>query len=173
MGYLRENHPGELHEILMVLDILADCGVRESREGYYILPDEEDEVASMPRLQVVVGMLEKLLISLTDGAYENYIRQHQQEGRLPENLMVQNFIEDRYSMEMQSIFNQILDLHQGKYYEAEKARLAELGMYRAPRGIPKIETIGKRVHDQVTDLLYKIEENNPGYSEQIRAHMDL
>ena len=41
MGYLKENHPRELYEILKVLDILADCGVKESREGYFISPEEE------------------------------------------------------------------------------------------------------------------------------------
>ena len=165
MGYLRDNHPRELQEILEVLNILADCGVRESREGYYISPEEREQVDAMPKLSRVTGVLENLLISLTDGAFEKYIRQGKT-GKWPEeDLGVRNFIEERYPVEMQAIYNLLTDLHQGRYYEALAVKTTEAGTSHVPRGIPEIETIGKRVREQVIDLLYKIEDGKPGFAE--------
>ena len=149
MGYLQKKHPRELYEIMMVLDILADGGVRESKEAYGSSLEEAEAAAAMPGLSRVVNVLESLLTALTDGAYENYVWQEKLGEKMPEDLWVRNHIDDRYAAEMQSVFNQIHKFREGKYYEAKRTGT-----------LPGIETLGKRVRELVIALLYKIEKDD-------------
>ena len=153
MGRITDKHNTEAKALLSLVDLLADCGIKESRERYFIEPEEENLVATMPPLDAILPAIEGLLNSISEGAYER--------------------IDGPYFMELQYIKNQLVDFHTGHYFEAMLKRNEELGIaWHRPRGVPKIETIGRRVRDEIIHLLVKMEKSKPGNAEVIRGLME-
>ena len=153
MGQITDKHNTEAKALLSLVDLLADCGIKESRERYFIEPEEEVLISTMPPLDSILPAIEALLNSISEGAYER--------------------IDGPYFMELQWIKNQLVDFHTGHYFEAELKRNEELGMaWSRPRGVPKIETIGGRVRNEVRRLLIKMEKGEQGAAEEIRSKME-
>ena len=66
--------------------------------------------------------------------------------------------EIRYWHEIQEIWSQVNFLREGRYYENE--------IHHYP-GIPRIETIGKRLVDQVMDLVWRMDNNGASFQEEL------
>lgn len=71
-------------------------------------------------------------------------------------LHMPDIIKERYSIELNSIHNELMDYKNGHYYECLHSR-----------GVPLITTIGKRIQILTTDLFQKVTEDRPGAAEQI------
>lgn len=102
-------------------------------------------------MEKILPALEKQLDLLSEGAYSNYVTARQ-------NQNWQAMDDYRYWQEIQDIWSEIDALRSRRYYENE--------IYHRP-GIPRIETIGKRLVDAVMDLVWRLDNDEPGVQEQL------
>jgi len=63
-------------------------------------------------------------------------------------------IYNRYGHEINAINNYLEDLSRGKIYEIDKVP-----------GVPLSSTLAKNLKDRIDELLYKIENDEPGFKE--------
>ena len=109
----------------------------------------EHDLKNAPHLEIVIDALEKQVDLLTEGVYQKFAATH-------ENLKALKEI--RYWHEIQEIWSQVNFLREGRYYENEK--------HHYP-GIPRIETIGKRLVDMVMDLVWRMDNNGISFQEEL------
>ena len=112
--------------MLHIADALTEGKVKESRVYY---GENADDI---PPLSEFISNMELLLLHMPD------------------------IIKERYSIELNSIHNELMDYKNGHYYERLHSR-----------GVPLITTIGKRIQTLTTDLFLKVTEDKPGAAEQI------
>ena len=66
--------------------------------------------------------------------------------------------QNRYWREIQEIWAEINALKEKRYYENE--------IHHRP-GVPRIETVGRRLVDRIVDLVWRMDNNAPSMQEEI------
>ena len=95
--------------------------------------------------------IEKHLDLFTEGGYQKYVAAHEkQDWKLME--------ENRYWREVQEIWSEINTLKEKRYYENE--------IHHHP-GVPRIETVGKRLVDRIMDLVWRMDNDSPSVQEEL------
>ena len=116
----------------------------------------EEDLEGAPPLVRVLDVLEERLAIVTDGAY----------GTDPRcGTSGADGHDFRYGMELTCVENTIIDLRSGRYYESKDPRYVGL------RGIPRIETCGRRLIDALADLFFRMDDDGPSVADEIRERM--
>ena len=121
---------------------LADGKVKESLDYY-----GEDSSGAI-ELAMFVDGLEKLLNVVTEGCYTV--------TGVSDRENSDSTKWGRYTMELNALRNQMIDLKERRYYELHR-----------DRGTPLITTVGDRVSRIIDDIIWKAENNLPGDFERI------
>ena len=95
--------------------------------------------------------IEKHLDLFTEGEYQKCVAAHEKQDW---NLMEEN----RYWRELQEIWSEINTLKEKRYYENE--------IHHHP-GVPRIETVGKRLVNRIMDLVWRMDNDAPGMHEEL------
>ncbi len=147
-GLLMKKHYKEIERALYAAWVLREGKCYESIAAYM---HEEKDLDDAPHLETILPALEKQMDLLTDGGYERYKAAHEKKDWA---LMNGN----RYWREVQDIWVEIDALKEGRYYENE--------IHHHP-GIPRIETVGKRLVDKIMDLVWRIDNDAPSVQEEL------
>ena len=115
------------------------------REGkaYESIVYYRDDPKDALRLETVIEAMEQQIDLFTDGEYSA-------EGE----------VKSRYWHEIQHIHQDVMVLKNGRYYENE--------LHHRP-GIPRIETVGRRLVDAIMDLVWRMDDDAPSIDEEISA----
>ena len=112
---------------------------------------KENDLKDAPHLEKVVAAIEKQVDLFTEGGYQKYVAAHEKhDWKLME--------ENRYWREIQEIWSVISTLKEKRYYENE--------IHHHP-GVPRIETVGKRLVDRIMDLVWRMDNDAPGMHEEL------
>ena len=147
-GLLVKKHYTEVERALYSAWFLREGKCYESIAAY--MHDEKD-LEDAPHLEKVIAMLEKQVELFTEGEYGKYVAAHEKKDW---SLIEKN----RYWREVQDIWVEINTLREGRYYENE--------IHHHP-GIPRIETVGKRLVDKIMDLVWRMDNDAPGVQEEL------
>ena len=147
-GLIVKSHFQEIHRALYTAWILREGKTVESISAYY---HKEEDLKDAPSLETVVKAMEHQVDLFTEGAYGKYA-----EARKNENH--RGISENRYWREIQDIYTDASALKEGRYYENK--------IHHRP-GVPRIETIGKRLVDAIVDLAWKMDSDAPGIQEHV------
>ena len=145
-GLLVKKHFQEVHHALYCAWIIREGKTEESIRAYF---HSEEDLKDAPPLERVVAALEKQIDLLTEGNYNKYASSVGTGGRIDDY---------RYSQEIYDIFSEIKDLKTRRYYENE--------IHHRP-GVPIIETIGKRLLDEIMLMIWRMDNGAPGLQEEI------
>ena len=147
-GLLVKKHYTEIERALYSAWFLREGKCYESIAAY--MHDEKD-LEDAPHLEKVVAAIEKQVDLFTEGEYEKYVAGHEaQDWKL--------IGDNRYWREVQDIWVEIDALKNGRYYENE--------IHHHP-GIPRIETVGKRLVDKIMDLVWRMDNDAPSVQEEL------
>ena len=147
-GLLVKKHYTEIEQALYAAWFLREGKCYESIAAYF---HSDDDLKDAPHLEKVAAAIEKQMDLLTDGGYQKYVDAHEkQDWKLMEG--------NRYWREIQDIWAEIDTLKEKRYYENE--------IHHHP-GIPRIETVGKRLVDQIMDLVWRMDNDAPGKQEEL------
>ena len=147
-GLLVKKHYTEIERALYSAWFLREGKCYESIAAY--MHDEKD-LEDAPHLEKVVAAIEKQVELFTEGEYEKYVAGHEaQDWKL--------IGDNRYWREVQDIWVEIDALKNGRYYENE--------IHHHP-GIPRIETVGKRLVDKIMDLVWRMDNDAPSVQEEL------
>jgi len=147
-GLLVKSHYKEIQAALYLSWLIRQGKTVETISAYY---HTEDDLKDAPTLEKILPALEEQVDLFTEGEYQNYVTARQnQNWRAMDDY--------RYWQEIQDIWSEIDVLRSRRYYENE--------IYHRP-GIPRIETIGKRLVDAVMDLVWRLDNDEPGVQEQL------
>ena len=147
-GLLVKGHYKEVEAALYLSWLIRQRKTVETISAYY---HTDDDLKDAPTLEKILPALEEQLDLLSEGAYSNYVAARQNQNW--------RAVDDyRYWQEIQDIWSEIDALRSRRYYENE--------IYHRP-GIPRIETIGKRLVDAVMDLVWRLDNDEPGIQEQL------
>ena len=147
-GLLVKGHYKEVEAALYLSWLIRQGKTVETISAYY---HTDDDLKDAPTLEKILLALEEQLDLLSEGAYSNYVAARQNQNW--------RAVDDyRYWQEIQDIWSEIDALRSRRYYENE--------IYHRP-GIPRIETIGKRLVDAVMDLVWRLDNDEPGIQEQL------
>ncbi len=147
-GFLVKKHYTEIERVLYAAWSLREGKCYESIAAYF---HSDDDLKDAPHLEKVVAAIEKQMNLLTDGGYQKYVAaREKQDWKLMEG--------NRYWREVQDIWVDISALREGRYYENE--------IYHRP-GVPRIETVGKRLVDRIMDLAWRMDNDAPGKQEEL------
>ena len=148
VGLLVKGHYKEVEAALYLSWLIRQGKTVETISAYY---HTDDDLKDAPTLEKILPALEEQLDLLSEGAYSNYVAARQNQNW--------RAVDDyRYWQEIQDIWSEIDVLRSRRYYENE--------IYHRP-GIPRIETIGKRLVDAVMDLVWRLDNDEPGIQEQL------
>lgn len=147
-GLLVKSHYKEIEGALYLSWLLREGKTVESISAYY---HTEDDLKDAPPLEKILPALEKQIDLLTDGEYMKYVDAREKKDWKT----IDNY---RYWREIQDIWGEINALREKRYYENE--------IHHRP-GVPRIETIGKRLVDEVMDLVWKLDNEAPGIQERV------
>lgn len=140
-GILVKKHYKAVLTALQILVFVCGDKVYESVSDFW---HEEKNLKDAPHLETVLDALEEQLNTITGSVYGSDTYDH-----------------FKYSDELRHIRWEIDSLKSGRYYEADNPRFGH------QRGIPRISTVGKRLCDQVMDLVWKMDNNAPNRLEEI------
>jgi len=147
-GLLVKKHYTEIERALYSAWFLREGKCYESIAAY--MHDEKD-LEDAPHLEKVVAAIEKQVDLFTEGEYGKYVAGHEaQDWKL--------IGDNRYWREVQDVWVEIDALKEGRYYENE--------IHHHP-GIPRIETVGKRLVDKIMDLVWRMDNDAPGKQEEL------
>ena len=147
-GLLVKRHYKEIEASLYLSWFIREGKTYESIAAYW---HEESDLKDAPHLEKIVPALEKQIDLLTDGAYSIFVEAHKkQDWRAMDDY--------RYWSEVQDIWSEIDALRSRRFYEND--------IYHRP-GIPRIETIGKRLVDEIVDLVWKLDNGDSGIQEEL------
>ena len=147
-GFLMKKHYTEIERVLYAAWSLREGKCYESIAAYF---HSDDDLKDAPHLEKVVAAIEKQMNLLTDGGYQKYVAaREKQDWKLMEG--------NRYWREVQDIWVDISALREGRYYENE--------IHHRP-GVPRIETVGKRLVDRIMDLAWRMDNDAPGKQEEL------
>lgn len=147
-GLLVKKHYKEIERALYSAWFLREGKCYESIAAY--MHDEKD-LEEAPHLEKVIAAIEKQVELFTEGEYGKYVAAHEKQDW---KLMEQN----RYWREVQDVWVEIDALKNGRYYENK--------IHHHP-GVPRIETIGKRLVDKVMDLVWRMDNDAPDKQEEL------
>ena len=103
----------------------------------------DEDLEDAPHLKEVLHAMEEQLDKLTEGEYTAVVELLQQESH--------DLGSHRHWSEIQDIWWEIKNLREGKYHGSNSPR------YEGRRGIPRIETTGKRLVDAIMELIWKMD----------------
>jgi hypothetical protein len=147
-GLLVKRHYKEIEASLYLSWFIREGKTYESIAAYW---HEESDLKDALHLEKIVPALEKQIDLLTEGAYSIFVEAHKkQDWRAMDNY--------RYWGELQDIWSEIDALRSRRFYEND--------IYHRP-GIPRIETIGKRLVDEIMVLVWKLDNDEPGIQEEL------
>ena len=147
-GLLVKGHYKEVEAALYLSWLIRQGKTVETISAYY---HTDDDLKDALTLEKILPALEEQLDLLSECAYSNYVAARQNQ--------TWRAVDDyRYWQEIQDIWSEIDTLRSRRYYENE--------VYHRP-GIPRIETIGKRLVDAVMDLVWRLDNNEPGVQKQL------
>lgn len=147
-GLLVKKHYSEVEKALYAAWFLREGKCYESIEAYW---HEEKDLKDALHLETILSALEKQMDLLMDGEYGKHVAAHEkQDWKLME--------ENRYWREVQDIWSEINTLKEGRYYENE--------IHHRP-GVPRIETVGKRLVDKIMDLVWRMDNDAPSVQEEL------
>ena len=115
----------------------------------------EDDLKDAPLLSRVLDTLDEQLNKLTGNEYAKVVNLLQQEDS--------DFGSHKYWSEIQDVWWETKGLREGKYHENDSPR------YEGRRGIPRIETVGKRLVDAVMVLIWAMDNNGEMSDEEDEA----
>lgn len=147
-GLLVKKHYREIEAALYCSWLIRQGKTVESISAYF---HTEEDLKDAPPLEKLFPVLEENLNSFTEGEYQNHITAR-------ENQEWRSMDDYRYWQEVQDIWSEINDLRERRYYENE--------IHHRP-GVPRIETIGKRLVDAIMDLVWKLDNDEPGIQEEL------
>ena len=147
LGYLVKKHFDEVCNVLYLIHLLKDTLVKEAMEQFWIEDQEKYEKA--PLLAKCLDALEQQLSLMSEAEYDEYFKycKTRYAGEDPDG----DYNRLPFWSEMQDLFWHILDLRNGKWHGSKNPR------YEGRRGIPRIETIGKRMYSEALDLIWKMD----------------
>ena len=147
-GLLVKKHYTEIERALYSAWFLREGKCYESIAAYM---HEEKDLEDAPHLEKVVAAIEKQVDLFTEGEYGKYVAGHEaQDWKL--------IGDNRYWREVQDVWVEIDALKNGRYYENE--------IHHHP-GIPRIETVGKRLVDKIMDLVWRMDNDAPSVQEEL------
>lgn len=147
-GLLVKNHYKEIEASLCLSWLIRQGKTVESISAYF---HTDEDLKDAPPLEKLLPALEESIDSFTEGAYQNHITAR-------ENQDWRTMNDYRYWQEVQDIWSEIRDLRERRYYENE--------IHHRP-GVPRIETIGKRLVDAIIDLVWKLDNDEPSVQEEL------
>ena len=155
-GALMKKHYKESELALYTAWVLREGRCYEAKQAWY---HTEEDLKDAPHLEKVLSAMEDQLNKLTDGKYSSTVEVLQQDHPALNGCM--------YWSEIQDIWWEIKNLRDGKYHGSDSPR------YEGRRGIPRIETTGKRLVDAIVALIWKMDNEedegcDEGYDEAMR-----
>ena len=147
-GLLVKKHYKKIERALYSAWFLREGKCYESIEAYW---HDEKDLEDAPHLEKVIAAIEKQVELFTEGEYGKYVAAHEKKDWA---LIEKN----RYWREVQDIWSEINTLKKGRYYENE--------IHHRP-GVPRIETVGKRLVDKIMDLVWRMDNDAPSVQEEL------
>lgn len=144
-GLLVKKHFKEVELALYCAHLIKDGETYESQEVYY---HSDDSWKDAPHLDKVCAACEEQLSLLTEGEYE----------KRKAALVSDNHYDGKYAQDLADIYYEIRDLNDQRYYENP--------IHHHP-GVPRIETIGKRLNDKIMDLIWRLDNGGPDKTEEM------
>ena len=153
-GLLVGKHFLDVKAALFCAWLMREGKCLESVASYH---HTDEDLVGAPPLAKVLDVLEERLRLVTLGAYGSNTR-HGTAGT--------EMYDFRYAMELSQVEGIIYDLRSGRYHENREGRYAGL------RGIPRIETCGRRLEDALADLFFRMDDGRPSAAQEIleRTH---
>ena len=139
-GLLVKRHFKEAELSLYTAWVLREGKCYEAISAWY---HKEEDLKGAPHLEKVLHAMEDQLELLTDGEYSSTV-----------DLLKQDHPDldgHKYWSEIQDIWWEVKNLREGKYHGSNSPR------YEGRRGIPRIETTGKRLVDAIMNLIWKMD----------------
>ena len=160
-GNLVRSHFLQAEGLLYVSYLLKHGKVKEAMEQYHIGDKEREEYEQAATLDKCLNALEKLLQEATEGRYDSLYEEHAG----GDNRYNTDDLE-QWS-EMQDVYWHILDLRNGRWHGSGNIR------YEGRRGIPRIETIGERLYDDVARLIWRLDGGDDYMSDAMRRWEEI
>ena len=147
-GLLVKKHYDDIERALHIAWYIREGKCHESVSAYW---HKEEDLEDSIHLEPLVKALEEQVNLLTEGVYEQYVASQ-------EHLSWEFMQENRYWQEVQEVWAEINALKEKRYYENE--------IHHRP-GVPRIETVGRRLVDRIVDLVWRMDNNAPSMQEEI------
>ena len=148
-GLLVSRHFQDVEKALFCARTLREGKCYEAISAWY---HTEDDLKDAPHLEKVLNALEEQINLFTDGEYGKY-KAAKDAGQHDGSF--------KYWSSYQDIYFFIADLREGKYHGSGSLK------YEGRRGIPRIETTGKRIVDAVMDLIWRMDNDGPSWEDEI------
>ena len=152
-GLLVKRHFKEAELSLYTAWVLREGKCYEAIAAWY---HKEEDLKDAPHLEKVLHAMEEQLDRLTDGEYSKYATA---KDAGEDNLSF------KYWSDLQDIYFFIKDLREGKYHGSGSLR------YEGRRGIPRIETTGRRLVDSIMGLIWKMDNDAPSTEDELYEAM--
>ena len=152
-GLLVKRHFKEAELSLYTAWVLREGKCYEAIAAWY---HKEEDLKDAPHLEKVLHAMEEQLDRLTDGEYSKYATA---KDAGEDNLSF------KYWSDLQDIYFFIKDLREGKYHGSGSLR------YEGRRGIPRIETAGRRLVDSIMGLIWKMDNDAPSTEDELYEAM--
>ena len=153
-GLLVKSHFQEAELSLYTAWVLREGKCYEAIAAWY---HKEEDLKDAPHLEKVLHAMEEQLDRLTDGEYSKYATA---KDAGEDNLSF------KYWSDLQDIYFYIHDLYEGKYVGSGSLR------YEGRRGIPRIETTGRKLVDAIVGLIWKMDNNSASAEEEMAEAMN-
>ena len=147
-GLLVKKHYDDIERALHIAWYIREGKCHESVSAYW---HKEEDLEDSIHLEPLVKALEEQVDLFTEGAYRQLMTAKENGDRESED-------QNRYWREIQEIWAEINALKERRYYENE--------IHHRP-GVPRIETVGRRLVDRIVDLVWRMDNNAPSMQEEI------
>jgi hypothetical protein len=147
-GLLVKKHYDDIERALHIAWYIREGKCHESVSAYW---HKEEDLEDSIHLEPLVKALEEQVDLFTEGAYRQLMTAKENGDRESED-------QNRYWREIQEILAEINALKEKRYYENE--------IHHRP-GVPRIETVGRRLVDRIVDLVWRMDNNAPSMQEEI------
>ena len=147
-GLLVKKHYDDIERALHIAWYIREGKCHESVSAYW---HKEEDLEDSIHLEPLVKALEEQVDLFTEGAYRQLMTAKENGDRESED-------QNRYWREIQEIWAEINALKEKRYYENE--------IHHRP-GVPRIETVGRRLVDRIVDLVWRMDNNAPSMQEEI------
>ena len=155
-GLLVKRHFKEAELSLYTAWVLREGKCYEAISAWY---HKEEDLKDAPHLDKILHAMEEQLDRLTDGEYSAVVELLKQDHP--------DLDGHDYWSEIQDIWWEVKNLREGKYHGSGSPR------YEGRRGIPRIETTGKRLVDTIMELIWKMDNGAEEEDEAMRRWHDI